>query len=60
MTAHHPDCRCNVNPLYQPDVSWITPQLATGGQPHESEVAFLKATGITHILNVNWPDRPED
>ena len=26
---------------------------------HPDEIEDLKALGITHILSVNWPDRPE-
>jgi len=26
---------------------------------HDYEIDDVKALGITHVLNVNWPDRPE-
>jgi protein-tyrosine phosphatase len=59
--THHVDCRCNQGPLaLGADVDWVTPHLAVSGQPHEAEIPVLLAMGITHIINVNWPDRPED
>jgi len=41
------------------DVSFITPTLAVGGMVHDYEIDDLRALGITHVLNVNWPDRSE-
>ena len=54
----HRDCRCQFAQDRE-DVSFVTPRLAVGGMVHEYEVEDLKALGITHIINVNWPDRPE-
>lgn len=53
----HRDCRCwNQRRV---DVTFVAPQLAVGGMVHPDEILALQNLGITHILNVNWPDRPE-
>jgi len=57
MSSCHSDCRCHFGGGV--DVSFITPNLAVGGMIHETEVSALRSLGITHIINVNWPDRPE-
>lgn len=54
----HRDCRCQFDPRHT-DVSFLTPDLAVGGMVHPDEIADLRALGITHVLSVNWPDRPE-
>ena len=40
-------------------MSFVTPALAVGGTVHQEDIADLRALGVTHIINVNWPDRPE-
>ena len=54
----HRDCRCQFGEDW-PDVSWVLPNLAVGGMVHDWEIEELKELGVTHIINVNWPDRPE-
>ena len=58
LAACHRDCRCNFGQSWE-DVSFITPRLAVGGMVHDYEIPEIQALGITHIINVNWPDRPE-
>ena len=54
----HRDCRCQFGEDWE-DVSFVLPDLAVGGMVHADEIPALRALGITHVLNVNWPDRPE-
>ena len=58
MTTCHRDCRCQFGQDWE-DVSFVTPRLALGGMVHDYDIPDLRALGITHIINVNWPDRPE-
>lgn len=57
-TVCHADCRCYFGHDWE-DVSFITPKVAVGGMVHDYEIPDLQRLGITHIINVNWPDRPE-
>lgn len=57
-TGCHRDCRCQFGRDWE-DVSFLTPRLAVGGMVHDYEIEDLRRLGITHVLNVNWPDRPE-
>lgn len=54
----HGDCRCQKGHV-QEDVSWVLPDLAVGGMPHDWDIPRLQELGVTHVLSVNWPDRPE-
>jgi protein-tyrosine phosphatase len=40
-------------------ISRITGDLYIGGTLAITDIPALKKEGITHILNVNWPDKPE-
>lgn len=40
-------------------ISQITGNLYVSGKLGASDIPSLKSEGITHILNVNWPDQPE-
>ena len=57
MNLCHADCRCHRGG--REDVSFIANGLAVGGMVHEDEIGTLMRMGITHVINVNWPDRPE-
>lgn len=54
----HADCRCNFGEDWA-DASFVLPDLAVGGMVHPDDIDELRELGITHVLSVNWPDRPE-
>lgn len=42
-----------------PNLSFVTDWLAVGGRPTAGDVEALRNFGITHVLDVGWPEEPD-